>query len=419
MLPERGADVRISDAERDRVVAFLRKSCGDGLLTLDEFSDRVGDVYAARTSSELERVTVDLPMPTTTDESLTRPSRTRRAVRWTISFLSGNSQKGRWRVEGQTNAISFMGGCELDLRQAEVVGDHAVINAIAFMGGVDVIVPEGIEVVMNVIPFMGGRSCRVKRVPVIPGSPVIEVRGLAFMGGVSVRSKSHPDERDGRRGRDRHRAGHGHSELDEPRPKPLPKQEGIERVTGTVQSEWRTLHSHVAPDGTVTIMFSDIEGYTSMVERLGDNRAQQVLRAHNEMIRAQVEAHGGFEVKVQGDGFMLAFSSAARALRCAVAIQRDLKAYNEEHPEEPLKVRMGLHTGEAIRDADDFLGTTVILASRIASSAHGGQILVSSLLRELCTSSGEFSFDGGVEVELKGLSRPHRVYGVDWEPADT
>ena len=415
MLPERGAEVRVSDAERDRVVAFLRQSCGDGLLTLDEFSDRVGDVYAARTSTDLERVTSDLPVPAVGDAPARTPSRSRRAVRWTVSFLSGNSQKGRWRIEGETNAISFMGGCELDLRQAEVVGDHAVINAIAFMGGVDVIVPEGIEVVMNVIPFMGGRSCRVKRVPVIPGSPVIEVRGLAFMGGVSVRSKSHPDERGGHRGRDRHhRLDH-----DEPRPRPIPRQEGIERVTGTVQSEWRTLHSHVAPDGTVTIMFSDIEGYTAMVERLGDNRAQQVLRAHNEIIRAQVEAHGGFEVKVQGDGFMLAFSSAARALRCAVAIQRDFKAYNDEHSDEPLKVRMGLHTGEAIRDADDFLGTTVILSSRIASSARGGQILVSSLLRELCTSSGEFSFDGGVEVELKGLSRPHRVFGVDWEPADS
>jgi class 3 adenylate cyclase len=413
MLPERGAEVRVSDAERDRVIAFLRKSCGEGLLTLDEFSDRVGDVYSSRTSAELERVTADLPVPVVQDTPGRTPSRSRRAVRWTISFLSGNSQKGRWRIEGETTAISFMGGCELDLRQAEVVGDHAVINAVAFMGGVDIVVPEGIEVVMNVIPFMGGRSCRVKRVPVIPGSPVIEVRGLAFMGGVSVRSKGHPDEQP-RRGR--------HDHLPPPpappRP-PLPQQEGIERVTGTVQSEWRSLHSHVAPDGTVTIMFSDIEGYTSMVERLGDNKAQQVLRAHNEIIRRQVEAHGGFEVKVQGDGFMLAFSSAARALRCAVAIQRDFEAYNAEHPDEPLKVRMGLHTGEAIRDADDFLGTTVILASRIASSATGGQIFVSSLLRELCSSSGEFSFDGGIEVELKGLSRPHRVFAVDWQSTES
>ena len=75
---------------------------------------------------------------------------------------------------------------------------------------------------------------------------------------------------------------------------------------------------------------------------------------------------------------------------------------------------MGLHTGEAIRDADDFLGSTVNLASRIATAARGGEILVSALLRELCASSGEFAFDDGQELELKGLSQPHRVFSVGW-----
>ena len=143
-------------------------------------------------------------------------------------------------------------------------------------------------------------------------------------------------------------------------------------------------------------------------------RAQEVLREHYKLVREELLTHRGFEVKVHGDGFMVAFDSAARALRCAQAIQRRQREWTEQHPDTPLRVRMGLHTGEAIRDADDFLGSTVNLASRIATAARGDEILVSSLLKELCASSGEFDFDRGQEIELKGLSQPHRVFAVSW-----
>ncbi|MBI1886168.1 MAG: hypothetical protein HYS09_07660, partial [Chloroflexi bacterium] len=84
---------------------------------------------------------------------------------------------------------------------------------------------------------------------------------------------------------------------------------------------------------------------------------------------------------------------------------------------EPVHVRIGLHTGEAIKEADDFFGKNVILAARIADQAGGGQVLVSSLLRELTQSAGEFTFDKGREVELKGLSGLHRVFEVVWQDA--
>jgi class 3 adenylate cyclase len=173
--------------------------------------------------------------------------------------------------------------------------------------------------------------------------------------------------------------------------------------------------SHAAPDGTVTILFSDIEGSTTMTERLGDIRAQEVLRAHNAIIRQQVAAHGGFEVKSMGDGFMVSFSSARRALQCAIAIQRTLATYNNEHPEQPISVRIGLHTGEAIREAEDFFGKNVILASRIAAQAQGGQILVSALLKELTESAGDIRFGEERETALKGLAGLTRVYPVVWE----
>jgi class 3 adenylate cyclase len=186
----------------------------------------------------------------------------------------------------------------------------------------------------------------------------------------------------------------------------------IDSVVSAVDKERPNLRRHAAPDGTVTILFSDIEGSTAMAERLGDQRWQELLHTHNDIIRRQLRAHGGYEVKTLGDGFMLAFQSARRALQCAIAVQRAFDAHNQQHPQEPVRVRMGLHSGEAIREADDFFGKAVILAARIAAQAQGGQVLVSSLLKELTESNGEFRFDEGREVELKGLSGRHRVFKV-------
>ena len=164
----------------------------------------------------------------------------------------------------------------------------------------------------------------------------------------------------------------------------------------------------------MTILFTDIEGFTALTERLGDRRAQEVLRAHNAIVRALVATHGGFGTKSQGDGFMVVFTGARRALRCAIAVQEALAAYSAESPDGPLRVRMGLHTGEATQEAGDFIGRSVIVAARIAAQAHGGEILVSPLVRELTGSAGEFSFEEGREVSLKGLTGRYRLFGVRW-----
>jgi class 3 adenylate cyclase len=113
-----------------------------------------------------------------------------------------------------------------------------------------------------------------------------------------------------------------------------------------------------------------------------------------------------------GDGFMVAFQSAKKALDCAIAIQKAFDAHNAADGEH-VKVRVGLHAGEAIRDGDDFYGKNVILASRIAGKAVGGEILVSSLLRQLVESSvGAAAFGDPREVELKGLAGNHTIYAV-------
>jgi class 3 adenylate cyclase len=138
----------------------------------------------------------------------------------------------------------------------------------------------------------------------------------------------------------------------------------------------------------VTILFTDIEGSTAMFQRLGDDRAMDVLRGHEALVRREVTAHGGVVVKSQGDGFMVAFRSARRALDCAVGLQRALRDYAGNHRDTGVRVRVGIHAGEALRDSDDFYGKAVIVAARIADKAAGGEILVSSLIRELTESSG-------------------------------
>jgi class 3 adenylate cyclase len=186
----------------------------------------------------------------------------------------------------------------------------------------------------------------------------------------------------------------------------------IQAVSLAVVAEQPNLQRHAAPDGTVTLLFTDIEESTGLTLRLGDQRWLEVLRAHHELVRRQVQAHGGFEVKSLGDGFMLAFSSARRALDCAVAIQRAVVTGNSAHPDAPIKVRIGLHTGEALKEADDFHGKHVVLAARIANHARGGEILVSSLLRELTDTGVGIAFDLGEDVELKGMTGTQRVFRV-------
>ncbi|MGH2837383.1 MAG: protein kinase domain-containing protein, partial [Thermoleophilaceae bacterium] len=156
----------------------------------------------------------------------------------------------------------------------------------------------------------------------------------------------------------------------------IPIESSIEGVAMVVEQTRPDMRKVAAPDGTVTIMFSDIQDSTVLTERLGDRLWLELLGEHDRIVREQLERHDGYEVKSQGDGFMLAFASARSAIHCAIAIQRELAALREKNPEQPLHVRIGLHAGEVIRDRDDFFGKNVILAARIGARATGGQVLV-------------------------------------------
>jgi class 3 adenylate cyclase len=172
------------------------------------------------------------------------------------------------------------------------------------------------------------------------------------------------------------------------------------------------------PTGTVTVMFTDIVGFTRLSERLGDVAAREFVRAHNALVREAVEAQGGHELEVLGDGFLLSFQGARPALHCAIEIQRSIAQRNTVAGE-PLKVRIGLHTGEVLMDDDGPFGKTVIVASRIASKAQGEEILTSSLLHALTVSTGEHTFLGPRTLELKGITETQAVYAVDWRSQPT
>ena len=185
-------------------------------------------------------------------------------------------------------------------------------------------------------------------------------------------------------------------------------------VASIVQTAKPDLSADAAADGTVTLVFSDMEGFTRMTESLGDLAAHRVVQDHNRIVREQTAVHGGREVELRGDGFLLAFGSARQAALCAISLQRAFGARNASNGGTPIRIRVGVHTGEAIKDAEKFFGRTVIQAFRIADLAAGEEILTSSLTWELLRSAGDLRFDGEREVELKGFEGRHRVYALDW-----
>jgi predicted ATPase/class 3 adenylate cyclase len=166
------------------------------------------------------------------------------------------------------------------------------------------------------------------------------------------------------------------------------------------------------PRGTVTFLFTDIEGSTRLLARLRD-RYGDVLEEHHRALRAAFAQHGGHEVHTEGDAFFVAFARATDAIDAAVGAQRALVAHAWPEGVE-VRVRMGVHTGAAeVRD-DDYVGMDVHRAARICSAAHGGQVLVSSSTRELVAGelgAGVDLADVG-EHRLKDLERPERLYQV-------
>ncbi|MFF9031258.1 DUF1707 SHOCT-like domain-containing protein [Streptomyces iakyrus] len=195
-------DLRASDADRERVAEILRDALAEGRLDMAEFEERLDATYQARTYGELAPITRDLPAAGVTVPAVSlakdpaagpdwsgRITGGEGSSTWAVAVMSGFQRKGRWTMPRRFTCFAFWGGGEIDLREANFADREVEVNAIAIMGGVDVIVPPGVEVVVRGIGVMGGFDHREEGVPGEPGAPRVVVTGFAFWGGVGVQRK--------------------------------------------------------------------------------------------------------------------------------------------------------------------------------------------------------------------------------------
>lgn len=168
----------------------------------------------------------------------------------------------------------------------------------------------------------------------------------------------------------------------------------------------------------VTVLFTDIAGSTAMTQKLGDAGAQEVVRAHNRIVRNAIQSFAGKEVKHTGDGIMASFPSAAQGVEAAIDMQVQTKSHNAADPGHPLGLKIGLNAGEPISEENDLFGTTVQLAARIVDKAAAGQVLVSGSVFGL--SQGKtLKFERFADLDMKGFEEPITVYKALWDPDET
>jgi len=193
------------------------------------------------------------------------------------------------------------------------------------------------------------------------------------------------------------------------------RETSIDAVARAVESAPPPVQALEGDSGTITIVFSDIESSTQRATSMGDASWMKVLSAHNGIIKRHVDLWQGTVVKNQGDGFMLTFGGARRALRAMIGVQQDLQQFAEDNPEQGVRVRVGVHTGEVIAEDGDIFGKHVMLAARVGGLAEGGQVLVSSLVKEIAGARGDLAFGEPAVVALKGIEGEHIVYPLLWE----
>jgi hypothetical protein len=190
--------LRASDADRERVAETLRQAAGDGRLTMDELDERLDAVYAAKTYAELVPITQDLPdhsgaasVPATSRSATgdVRQYGGEPTSHTAVAILGGFSRKGDWVVPKTFNAFMLLGGGEIDLRDARFAEREVSIHVVAILGGCEITVPEDATVNVNGVGIMGAFEHSAQGAGISAGGPVINISGVAFMGGVDVTRK--------------------------------------------------------------------------------------------------------------------------------------------------------------------------------------------------------------------------------------
>ncbi|AZI57372.1 DUF1707 and DUF2154 domain-containing protein [Nakamurella antarctica] len=205
-------DLRASDADRERVAHALNTAMAEGRLSVDELSERLASVYAARTLSALVPLTTDLPehghlwpavgaaVAQTPSPGLSRVGGNYPVLKTAIAVMGGRTIRGRWKMPARLTAVALMGGVEIDVTHAQFSSGEVTITAVALMGGVEITVPEDVRVICSGIGIMGAFDDK-SHCDCGPNAPVLRVNGVAVMGGVEIKrakpdpeSVNHPDK---------------------------------------------------------------------------------------------------------------------------------------------------------------------------------------------------------------------------------
>ena len=181
-------------------------------------------------------------------------------------------------------------------------------------------------------------------------------------------------------------------------------------------SEWNKPKAKPTSGGLITVMFTDMVGSTALTQARGDAVAQEVVRAHNKIVRMTLSQFVGKEVKHTGDGIMASFDTTSHGVEAAIYIQRGAEAHTRANPDLPLLLKIGINAGEPIREDDDLFGSTVQLSARITDKANAGQIFVSELVRGICAGK-EIAFRNAGNFTMKGFSEPTTLYEAIWSGA--
>ncbi|HVH64319.1 MAG TPA: ATPase, T2SS/T4P/T4SS family [Candidatus Dormibacteraeota bacterium] len=165
-------------------------------------------------------------------------------------------------------------------------------------------------------------------------------------------------------------------------------------------------------EGTVTIMFTDVEESTKLLSTRGFTASHEIMKAYETIIEEKVAEHAGRRIKGLGDGYMISFGSARHGVECALAIQTAIAEYSKQNPDRKIRIRIGVNTGEVVEEGGDIFGAAVNVAARVAGKAKGGQVLVSEIVRELVGPVAELHFEYRGRYKLKGFPDRWRLHQV-------
>lgn len=171
--------------------------------------------------------------------------------------------------------------------------------------------------------------------------------------------------------------------------------------------------------GTITrgFLFADLRGYTDFVEQRGAGAAAALLTRYRALARDAIARFGGAEIKTEGDSFYVVFDSVSNAVRCGLAITAAARAPAEEHPDEPIRVGVGIHAGETIEADGGYVGSPVNIAARICAQAGPGEVLVSETVRALTMTLLPVRYRSRGRRQLKGIAEQIELFAVEEAPA--